>query len=350
MAAPDFYQILGVSPSASAEEIKSVHRELVKKYHPDLFLKSAEKARANKKLQQINDAYTTLSNEERRRQYNARLAQKARTVKPAATATKSRSTATPHRPPAITTRENIAKWVNEKLQQARKAYQNLSDAGRRLAQEIRAARRAAATSQKTSTSSASRPSAMAWKNAAKRLADCFSAKATGGILGIMILALILKALWKETEPAIAWTLLESMVVEQSPDSAGQKSGERTWTRLGYHSSQSECADSLKQRVAMDERRGSKAFLDEHNATIAMTIYVRNEATLTEEYLQAKLKQTTPDTVDQQLLEQQAREEAQEFVRKNGIIQRVNNYQCREVQVAERDSWIRSKLKQLGLIS
>jgi curved DNA-binding protein CbpA len=354
MAAPDFYQILGVSSSASADEIKSIHRELVKKYHPDLFPTGAEKARANRKLQQINEAYTTLSNEERRRRYDARLAQRTRTVKPAETATASRSAATPRRPSAVTVRENLTGWANEKVQQARKLYRNLSNAGRHyyadLSQQVNAARRAAAAAKGTSTSSGSRLRAsIAWKKFVGRWTSSVSLKTTASILGIIVLALFLKTVWREPETAMAWTLLENTVVEPPQSNSGQKSGEHTWSSLGYHSSKSQCVESLKDRVATDKREGSKAFFDERNGTIAMTIYVRNEDTLTEEYLQAKLKQNTPYAVDEQLLEQQAREEAQQFVKKNGTIQRIKNYQCREIQVAEPDSWIRSKLKQFGLI-
>ena len=57
MAGPDFYTTLGVPRTASPDEIKSAHRELVKKNHPDLFPGATQKARANKKLQQINEAY-----------------------------------------------------------------------------------------------------------------------------------------------------------------------------------------------------------------------------------------------------------------------------------------------------
>ena len=83
MAGPDFYKILGVIRTASADEIKLAHRELVKKYHPDLFVSSTQKARANQKLQEINEAYATLSNAERRRQYDSRSFQRETVVKPA---------------------------------------------------------------------------------------------------------------------------------------------------------------------------------------------------------------------------------------------------------------------------
>jgi DnaJ-class molecular chaperone len=48
MAGPDFYTILEVSRTASPDQIKAAHRELVKKYHPDLFPGATQKARANK--------------------------------------------------------------------------------------------------------------------------------------------------------------------------------------------------------------------------------------------------------------------------------------------------------------
>ena len=55
----DPYQILGVSPDASDEEIKKAYRRLAKKYHPDLNPGDAEAA---KKMQQINDAYERIKN------------------------------------------------------------------------------------------------------------------------------------------------------------------------------------------------------------------------------------------------------------------------------------------------
>lgn len=321
-----------------------------------MFPKSAEKARANRKLQQINEAYTTLSNEERRRRYDATLAQRSRTVNPAEASTEGRSATTPRRPSGITNLEDLIRWANEHSPPVKKAYRDLSNTGRYyyddFFQKVRAASRAAARAAKgTSTAAVSHLSdSTVLKKFAERWTRWISLKSTAGILGIMILALVLKAMWREPEAVITWTLLENTVVEPPQINSGKKSGESGWSRLGYYGSKSQCAESLKERVSIDKREGSKVFLDERNGTIAMTIYVRNEDTLTEEYLQAKLQQRTPGALDQQLLEQQAKEEAKEFVKKNGTVQRVKNYQCREIQVAEPDSWIRSKLKRLGLIS
>ena len=50
----DPYQVLGVAPDASDEEIKKAYRELAKKYHPDMNPGDAEAA---KKMNEINAAY-----------------------------------------------------------------------------------------------------------------------------------------------------------------------------------------------------------------------------------------------------------------------------------------------------
>lgn len=61
--AKDYYQILGVDKNASAEEIKKAYRKLAHKYHPD-------KGGDEKKFKEINEAYQTLSSQEKRAQYD----------------------------------------------------------------------------------------------------------------------------------------------------------------------------------------------------------------------------------------------------------------------------------------
>lgn len=58
----DPYQVLGVSPDASDEEIKKAYRRLAKKYHPDL---NPGDAAAAQKMQEVNAAYEQIKNPEK---------------------------------------------------------------------------------------------------------------------------------------------------------------------------------------------------------------------------------------------------------------------------------------------
>ncbi len=53
----DPYQVLGVSPSASEEEIKKAYRALSRKYHPDANLNNPNKEEAEEKFKQVQQAY-----------------------------------------------------------------------------------------------------------------------------------------------------------------------------------------------------------------------------------------------------------------------------------------------------
>lgn len=63
----DYYKILGVNKSASAEEIKKTYRKLAMKYHPDQNKGNKE---AEDKFKQVSEAYAVLSDEEKRKQYD----------------------------------------------------------------------------------------------------------------------------------------------------------------------------------------------------------------------------------------------------------------------------------------
>jgi molecular chaperone DnaJ len=65
----NLYDILGISKTASQDEIKKAFRKLAMKYHPDKCAES-EKEENETKFKQINEAYTVLSDEEKRKQYD----------------------------------------------------------------------------------------------------------------------------------------------------------------------------------------------------------------------------------------------------------------------------------------
>lgn len=56
----DPYSVLGVSPTATDEEIKKTYRELARKYHPDSYQGSPLADLASEKMKEINEAYDTI--------------------------------------------------------------------------------------------------------------------------------------------------------------------------------------------------------------------------------------------------------------------------------------------------
>lgn len=63
----DYYKVLGVSKSASHDEIKKAYRKLAVKYHPD---KNEGNAQAEAKFKELTEAYEVLGDVENRRKYN----------------------------------------------------------------------------------------------------------------------------------------------------------------------------------------------------------------------------------------------------------------------------------------
>lgn len=72
----NYYDILGVSRTASAEEIKKAYRKLAKENHPDLFSKCSpeEIEKRTKRFQEISNAYDIIGNQDKRQEYDREFA------------------------------------------------------------------------------------------------------------------------------------------------------------------------------------------------------------------------------------------------------------------------------------
>lgn len=66
--AEDLYKVLGVSKKATDEEIKKAYRKLARKYHPD---RNPDDPKAEEKFKEVQGAYDTLSDPEKRKEYDA---------------------------------------------------------------------------------------------------------------------------------------------------------------------------------------------------------------------------------------------------------------------------------------
>ena len=65
----DFYRILNVDKKSTQDEIKKAYRNLAKKYHPDL---NPNNKAAEEKFKEISAAYSVLSDEKKRQEYDMR--------------------------------------------------------------------------------------------------------------------------------------------------------------------------------------------------------------------------------------------------------------------------------------
>ena len=69
-----YYEILEVSRMASKEVITKAYKVVVRKYHPDLGQDKGKKEEAKEKMVRINEAYETLSDDEKRKKYDDTIA------------------------------------------------------------------------------------------------------------------------------------------------------------------------------------------------------------------------------------------------------------------------------------
>ncbi|TKA56774.1 hypothetical protein B0A49_09632 [Cryomyces minteri] len=72
MSSPDYYKILEIDPKATQQQVRDAYKKQALKHHPDrVAADSPERPKRTRKFQQINDAYYTLSDPSRRRDYDS---------------------------------------------------------------------------------------------------------------------------------------------------------------------------------------------------------------------------------------------------------------------------------------
>ena len=221
MGETDFYKLLGVGRSASADQIKVAYRELVKKHHPDLFSAASEKAKATEKLRLINEAYAVLGNAERRQRYDQGFIQQ-RQRRPRAPAAAARRKTPPPRPRQAGMRRKTLKMPKLRLRFSRK-----------------------------------------WAK--------YSLTAAAAIL------LLIYAGRSVPRLATVWVLMEKLEVSPPPNTSPPVRAAAGWVRVAEFASISKCATAIKEKVRQDEREGSRAVYDEQNGTMAITFYVKKAA-------------------------------------------------------------------------
>lgn len=294
MSDPNFYQILGVGRSASADEIKSAYRDLVKRHHPDLFPAPGAKAKATEKLRQINEAYAVLSNPKRRHGYDQRFMQRPKTRPRAPAAPRRRETARPRPRGKLRSTTDKIKILKQRLY--------------------------------------------------------FSRKQAAYALAAVIVVLILIYAGQSVPRVItAWTLLEKLEVSESASKSPSEAGGPDWVPVGQYTSVSECTGILKQRVRKDEQEGGQAVFGNRNGTIAITMLIKQEtAAQARENSNSIAKQGQSTANESGLQSEQQIAEEMPGSSRSRMSKRVRSLECRATQWLETESRLRSTLRRMGL--
>jgi curved DNA-binding protein CbpA len=283
MSDADFYQVLGVTRSASADEIKAAYRELVKKHHPDLFPNADAKAEATEKLRLMNEAYAVLGNPKRREKYDRRFVQipkENRRARAAAGREKAR-----FRPAEVC--RHISKFQV-------------------LKQALRLSK--------------------------KRIAYAL-------VAAVLVLVLTY-ATRSEPRLIVAFSLFEKLEVSSAKGTSQSEDG---WKPVGQYASISECAAKLRERVQTDEQDGGRAVFGNPNGTMAIVVLVKREAAeRSEDALVGRSAQSTADETASQPEEKPAEERAEAANTK--MTKRVRNLECRPTQRLVSESWLDRLLK------
>jgi curved DNA-binding protein CbpA len=283
MSDADFYQVLGVTRSATADQIKSAYRELVKTYHPDLFLAPDAKAEATEKLRLINEAYAVLGNPKRRDRYDRRFVQIPK-ENPRARAAPSSETAR-SRP------RKVRRQIN-KLQLLKRVL--------RLSK--------------------------------KRIAYM-------AVAAVLVLVFTY-ATRSEPRLIVAFSLFEKLEVSSAKGASQSADG---WNRVGQYASISECAAKLKERVRTDEQAGGRAVFGDPNGTMAITVRVKRETAQGREDSSAGRSAQSAVNENTSRPEQNLAEEKSESAN-DRITKTVRNLECRPTQRLVSESWLDRLLK------
>lgn len=283
MSDADFYRVLGVTPSASADQIKAAYRELVKKYHPDLFPTAGAKAEATEKLRVINEAYSILGNPKRRDRYDRRFIQileESSRVR----AEGRRGTAR-FRPRAVRTHIHKIQVLKHAL----------------------------------------------WFSK-KRMAYVLVAAA-------LVLTLVY-ASRSEPRLVIAYSLFEKLEVSPAKDASQTEDG---WKPLGQYASLSECGAKLKEKVREDEQDGSRAVFGDPNGTMAITVLVKRKTAPVRQ--DSSAGSSTQSAVNESFAQPDQNPTGETSKPANdGMMKRVRNLECRATQRLISESWLSRLLR------